>query len=127
MSEQWGKDLETRSVSLSYKNDVMAATITAMKPLRHSNAPLVISTPHKASELIGEGGDESNCLTSDCVAAINAVIREARNYVNGERAQGSLPLDSDPGEGKVAPLPQPDQSHLFPPAAPPAHDDEADE
>ncbi len=86
------ENLNISSVSFSWsgESDTMGATITALKKLRDSHAPLVINTPHKPAEAYNEGGDETNLLTEDCIRDLENLQREAVLYVAGERAQGSL-------------------------------------
>jgi hypothetical protein len=86
-------NINISSVSFSYggENDTMGATITGVKKLKDSHAPLVLNTPHKPEAAYsGEGGDESNLLSEDCVRALNELQREAVLYVQDERAQKNL-------------------------------------
>ena len=92
MAPGWAHNLEIKGVSFSWSNDVMGATITALKPLSGSNAPLVINTPHKPETPYSEGGDETNCLTPECADALRTLLNEARDYVDGDRAQNLLPF-----------------------------------
>ena len=83
-------DLEVRGASFSWTEGVMGATITALRKLRQSNAPLVVNTPHKPAQPYAAGGDDSNCLSEECVERLTTLMDEARKYINGERAQGEL-------------------------------------
>ena len=82
--------IEIRGVSFSWAKDIMGATITALKTLNDSDAPLVLNSPHKPSEPYSETGDNRNCLSAATVVALEEVLMEAERYVEGERAQGSL-------------------------------------
>jgi hypothetical protein len=93
--------ITVKGVSFSYGGDkeVMGAVITATMVLKNTNCPLNINTPHKASDLYGDEGDESQLLTGFCVRALEAVQAEAVAYIKGDRAQLELPLA---GAGKPA-------------------------
>lgn len=83
-------DLDVRGCSYSYSDDgIMGATITALKPLRTANAPLVLNTPHLMSAPTGEN-DVQPLLTPDQVIALDEVRQKALEFVDGQRAQLSL-------------------------------------
>jgi len=79
-------------VTCSYPQDIMGATIAAKLRLRKSNAPLILNTPFKTSELYTETGDPDSLLSGDCVDAIMTLHEECERYINGEREQLSLDL-----------------------------------
>lgn len=92
--------IEVLGVSFGYGGDaeVMGATITAKLELENSNSPLIMNTPYKPSEPYTEGGDESVLLPVRCVKALDVLSKEAKKYLNGERAQGELFAgESNPG------------------------------
>ncbi len=80
-------DIEVRSVSFSWAQDVMGCTITALRSLRRSASPLVLNTPHKASDHYGEDGDEEQLLDSDTVTALEQLITEGREFLGGKRGE----------------------------------------
>ncbi|CAG0945174.1 hypothetical protein ANRL1_02181 [Anaerolineae bacterium] len=84
--------IEVKGVSFSYggADEIMGATIVAQKRLRYSNTALNLNTPHKASEPYSEGGDESLCLTDDCTKRLTRLMDEAKQYIEGVRAQMDL-------------------------------------
>ena len=104
-SEKWAQSVEVRGVSFSYggENEVMGATISALKTLEKSNSPLVINTPHKSSEPYNEGGDETICLSDEATDALYHLQRETQLYLDGHRAQLSLEFEGD----KPSELPAP--------------------
>jgi hypothetical protein len=79
-------------VTCSYPLDIMGATISAKLRLRKSNAPLILNTPFKTSELYTETGDPDSLLSGDCVDAICTLHEECEAYINGEREQLTLDL-----------------------------------
>lgn len=86
-------EVEVRSVSFSWAHDVMGVTITGLRRLKRSPAPLVLNTPHKARDHYGEEGDDSQLLGDEAVMAISKLIGEANLFLDGkrgERAQGDL-------------------------------------
>ena len=82
-------------VTCAYPQDIMGATISAKLRLRRSNAPLILNTPFKTSELYTETGDPDSLLSGDCVDAIMTLHEECEKYINGEREQLSLDLASN--------------------------------
>jgi hypothetical protein len=97
LPDSYKERMKVSSVSFSYGGDaeVMGATITMMKELRSSNAPLVINTPHKPESSYTEDGDESNCLPTQCVHALYTLQEEAIGYIRGDRSQLELKLDGE--------------------------------
>lgn len=93
-------NIEVRGVSLSWTDDIMGVVITALKTLRNSNSPLVLNTPHLPEEPYSEGGDESMCLTSECVDAIRNLIDEAHRYLEGDRQQLDLFIEPEEKDGE---------------------------
>ena len=90
LSDEAPDNFNVKGISLSDTDGITGVTITALKQLVHSNAPLVLNTPHKPFEPYTEGGDTSNCLTSDQIEAVEKLIEAARDYLRGKRAQGDL-------------------------------------
>jgi len=95
LPKPYKQGMEISGVSYSYGGDdeTMGATITALKTLAATNAPLVLNTPHKPSAPYSEGADKSNCLTGEAVEHLEGVIIEAEKFINGDRAQGELGLE----------------------------------
>lgn len=84
-------EIVVRGVSFSHgKDGSEGAVITALRRLRSSNAPLVLNTPHKVFELVGEGGDENQLLPHSTIRALERLQEEAEAFLDGKRAQGSL-------------------------------------
>jgi len=79
-------------VSFSWTDDIMGATITALIKLNHSNAPLVINTPHKPETAYSESGDDSNVLPVNAIQDLSNLLRVAQAYIDGERDRKQLDM-----------------------------------
>ena len=88
-------------VSFSWTDGVMGATITGLKKLRYSSAPLVLNTPHKPEAPYSEGGDESNILPEETRTALYELMAEAEAYIRGERKFKQMEM-FDREESRVA-------------------------
>lgn len=75
-----------QGVSLSYagEEDVMGATITALRKLGSANSPLVLNTPHKPESA---DDDKTPVLSGACVDHIDLLEVATWRYVDGNRAQ----------------------------------------
>ena len=93
--------IKVTGVTYSYggENDVMGASIVVQRSLVCTAAPMCFTTPHKPSAAYTEGGDDSNCLSGECVDALDVLALEAEKYVKGYRAQTELELGDATGEG----------------------------
>lgn len=91
---------EVRGVSFSYagENETMGATITATRKLNHSNAPLVLNTPHKIEEPYADGADDLQVMTTDCLIDLVSLQDEAEAYLNGKRKQADLFAEPETAE-----------------------------
>lgn len=82
-------DIEDRTkikgVSLSTKNDVLFAIITASIATTGAPGPFTINTPR-----LPESSDNNFNLGQKCATAIAKLVEEAGKYVRGERMQGEL-------------------------------------
>lgn len=92
LKDAWPEDdtLTISGISYSYTNEILGATITALKSLDASNSPLVINTPFKTAVPYSESGDWEVCFTEEQTAALETMAEEALKYAEGERAQKSL-------------------------------------
>ncbi|MCF7839775.1 MAG: hypothetical protein K9N22_03260 [Candidatus Marinimicrobia bacterium] len=90
LSNESPDNISVLGVSLSDTDGITGVTITALKNLVRSNAPLVLNTPHKPYESYTKDGDDSNCLTDDQIDAVETLVEAARDYLRGKRAQGDL-------------------------------------
>lgn len=68
-------------------------TIQAVKSFEDASGPLNIATPLRFLDLPDEEGTYSPALTDAQVALVDSVLEEAKQYVLGNRAQGTLPLE----------------------------------
>lgn len=86
--------ITVKGVSYSYGGDreVMGATIIAQRNLIHSNSPMNLLTPHKASEPYNEGGhiDPKAILDAEDVELLQTLYQHVVEYVNGKREQTDL-------------------------------------
>jgi hypothetical protein len=99
--EEAGKTLNPLTVSgitITDKQEVRLVTIVAKKDLPDAHSPFNIATPLRFLEHPEEEGSYSPALTDKQGALIEELIEEAKRYVKGERAQGSLPLEDDSDE-----------------------------
>lgn len=92
LPEAYCADMEIRGASFSYGGEgrVMGATITALKPVTTANAPLVLNTPHLASDSYTEDGEADKALSTAAIGALENLHVEALRYVDGHRAQRDL-------------------------------------
>jgi len=73
-----------------YADDRWGACMSGLRALNHSNAPLVINTPHKPAEPTEGNPDDACVLWESSIRAISDVLSRAKEYVEGERAQQPL-------------------------------------
>lgn len=82
-----------RGVTFSFLDDpdqTMGVVLSAQKKLVTSKSPFNFSTPLKYEHPSGNGNDDSDCFDPEMGKALQQVIREARRYLAGDRAQGSF-------------------------------------
>jgi len=94
MPTSYAVGLQARGVTFTWTKDILGATITVHKKLDSSHSPQVFHTVHKPSEPYNEKetGPAARLalLSTACVEALEDVIKEAENYIEGDRAQGDL-------------------------------------
>lgn len=88
--EGYGDTIEIISVSLSYSKGIMGATITGLKKLNTSYAPLVINSPHLPTEDYSGNNPNAHLLPKEAITRIETLIEEAELYINGKRSQLSI-------------------------------------
>lgn len=88
--EGYGDTIEIISVSISHSKGIMGATITGLKKLDTSYAPLVINTPHLPTEDYSGNNPNAPLLPEMAITRIEALIEEAEFYINGKRSQLSI-------------------------------------
>jgi hypothetical protein len=74
--------------SLTYKDGVLGAVLTATKDLMISPAPLILNTPHLPEKPYSDSG--GSVLPANTVRRVRALCVEAQRYLDGDREQGSL-------------------------------------
>jgi hypothetical protein len=82
-------------LTMAEKQETELVTITAKKELPDAHSPFNIATPLRFIAHPEEAGSYSPALSDEHVAVVQEVLKEAKKYVKGERAQGQLPLDGD--------------------------------
>ncbi len=104
----YGAGLTATGVTVTDKQDTQLVTITAKKEITDCNSPFNIATPLRFLDLPKEEGSYSPPLSAHQVALVEAVLNEAKRYVKGERAQGTLPLDDgkDDPDDEEQPTPE---------------------
>lgn len=95
--------LTVTGLTLVDKQDTWLVCITAKKELNDCNSPFNIATPLRFLAVPGEEGSYSPPLKDNQVDLINEVIGEAKAYVGGQRAQGTLPLVDPKEDGPTEP------------------------
>ena len=88
--EMYGESIDIISVSLSYSSGIMGATITALKALDTSYAPLVLNTPHLPTQDYSGNNPNAPLLPENAIKAIENLIEEAELYLQGKRSQLSI-------------------------------------
>lgn len=100
LAELPAKDEEKLSVTgitVSTKGEAVQATITAKKPLKRNKRVLNIATPILPM-YENEENKEADHMSDDEAAAVEKLIKEAKKYIAGDRAQGKLALEDGESE-----------------------------
>lgn len=87
--------VQSTGLTIVDKQDVQLVVIVARKDLCDAHSPFNINTPQRFLHHPEEEGSYSPALGEKQVALVDAVIKEAKAYVKGERAQGQLPLETE--------------------------------
>lgn len=91
-----------KGVSYSYGGELetMGAVITAQVELLKSDSPMNVNTPHKPSDVYSPDQIPvpGKILDTDTTERLLALHEEAVAYIDGDRLQTELPLET-PGEG----------------------------
>lgn len=90
--------LSPQGITLVSRQGTELVAVVATKELNDCSSPLNITTPLRFLSVPEEEGTYSPPLKDAQVDLINEVVREAKNYVGGQRAQGQLPLGDDKPE-----------------------------
>lgn len=89
--------ITVRSVSLTWKNDVMGAVLSGLKHLTTTNGPLVLNTPHLPAEKYGPNAG-GPLMPDGMRERLSVLLEEAGRYVlGGSREQNRLDLDASTG------------------------------
>jgi len=85
MPKDYCKDAEVRSISFSYKNNILGAVITVLVDLDSTNSPLLINTPYLPAEHIDDDSD-APLLPEACVELLESILEGIEEYIKGKRA-----------------------------------------
>lgn len=88
--ENYGVSINIISVSISNTDGIMGATITGLKELTTSYAPLVINTPHLPSADYSGSNPDAPLLPVEAINAIERLKIEAEKFIQGRRAQMTI-------------------------------------
>ncbi len=89
-----------RSVSLTWKNDILGAVLSGLKHLTTANVPLVLNTPHLPSEKYGPNAG-GPLMPDGMRERLRILLDEASRYVLGgarEQARLDLPESTPPAD-----------------------------
>ena len=79
--------VDVRSVTLTWKDEIMGAVITGLRTLNSARSPLVLNTPHKTVEPYNpEEEDDVGLLPESTVERLEDLIHEAKAFLAGKRA-----------------------------------------
>lgn len=116
----YGLNLKVAGVSMGTLRDVRTVRIHAKKNLSHCGKLLPIDTPPVLMSTPTTEGGVTPPLDAAQAELVDAVLEEAKRYIKGERAQGTLEIDEDEDEDdfghdplapdNTAPLPLPEGS-----------------
>lgn len=95
LPEDYGATLTPTGLTLADKQDVQLVCLVAKKDLPECHSPFNIATPLRFLEHPKEEGTYSPALMDEHVALVQKVIDAAKAYIQGNRAQGTLPLGDD--------------------------------
>ena len=106
----YGQELnrhDIRGVSLSYGEDeggnvVTGVTITSLRRLDRSNAPLTLNTPHKFDRTHTDHGDEEILMDSDDMDVVMKLCQQALSYIEGKRKQLDMFAEAEQEEEVAA-------------------------
>lgn len=85
-----------RSVAFSWALDIMGASICLLVKLDHSDAPLVVNTPHKPSQAYSESGGHT--LGPSLVTKLEALHVLIERYIDGDRFREQVDMFEDQEE-----------------------------
>lgn len=90
-----GLPLTVTGITIVTKGDARQVLITATKVLALTPSPLNLTVPLRYMDAPTEEGASSEPYGAKEVELLENVIQHAKDYINGKRAQGQLPLDAD--------------------------------
>jgi hypothetical protein len=106
-----GLPLTVVGISIATKGEARQVCIIATKVVSTCPSPFNITTPLRYMDRPDKEGSASEPYEPKQVELLEEVISEAKRYLNGERAQGTLPLEqtvqppAEPEDGNQESLP----------------------
>ncbi len=91
----WDTNLRVSGFQIDNLRDVQTVSIGVIKSVTLSGEVLKFPTPSALLDTPKTEGAVTQPLGKDHVALVEDAIEEAKRYVKGERAQGTLDLDAD--------------------------------
>jgi hypothetical protein len=89
-----GLPLRVQGITIVTKGESRQVLITATKVLALTPSPLNLTVPLRYMDAPTKEGSTSEPYSKKHVALLEDVIEEAKKYIRGERAQGTLPLET---------------------------------
>lgn len=91
-------DLRVMGATLDTQGGARSVSIIAQKSLDDAGKAFKIVTPPRFLEHPSEKGSYTPPLEADARDAVDELVAQAKRYILGERAQGTLPLEEDKDE-----------------------------
>lgn len=85
--------IDATGITVAEKGDNSLALIVAKKKVKKGGRVFNIATPLLAMYPDDENKD-ADCMDKDTAAAIEKVIKEAKKYIGGDRAQGQIVFET---------------------------------
>jgi hypothetical protein len=86
-TKKWGEEITVRGVTIQYQNDRPRVTVSAVRPLERTNAPLVINTPRCAVPDDDVDEEPTEGPATQLPGLLEALLKETIRYLNGHRQQ----------------------------------------
>lgn len=95
LPETYVENMKATGLTLTDASGNEQVTIVAQKSLQDFNGPFNIATPLRLMELPEADGSYSPPLTDAQRALVDEVVEQAKAYVLGERAQGTIKFEKE--------------------------------
>jgi hypothetical protein len=95
VAPNWNTNLKVTGISVGEMRDVKTVSVNVQKSLTLSGKVLELSTPAALLSTPKTEGAITEPLTAEQAELVAEVIEQAKRYVKGDRAQGTLDLEGD--------------------------------